>query len=255
MADDDVPEVTPDVPADADEGDDGDDVGNPSTSEEPVEEAGNAKESLTPNRSAKQAGIVVGTVLACAVIVVAAVWAIVAIVDEDDERHEDWFEYASPSVIDDEHRDWREKGDFVKPDFWNRDDGCKMPFRFGASNGPVVVLVVPGVGLGDWGTGGDFGFGGPAGAPRGLLPYMVPFFESASSSVGGEWSSGQGFEGLFEGFDPEAFGEGFFADPADLMDFFDEPMLEDPEAHGDLSLEVTELDNEGTQVLEGAAPT
>ena len=304
MADEDVPEGTPDIPADAEDGDGAADVANPSTSPEPmeepmeeaveeaveepmeeaVEEAVDVEEPLTPYRAAKMAGIVVGTVLLCAVVVVAAVWAITAIVDEDED--ESWFEYVSPAALTadddddyDEYRrgygkgpsadsnrwDWHGKDYFTKPDSWNdfwpEDDGCEMPFGFGANNRPVVIVVVPGVGLGAWGAGGGSGFDELGGGPRGLLPDIAPFFERESWFGGEEWPGEWGFEGFFEGFGSEALGEGFFGDPADLMkDFFDASNLEDPEWPSELSLEVTELDNteshnEAPQVLESSVPT
>ncbi len=248
MADDDVPEGTPDIPADADDGDGAADVANPSTSpepmEEPMEEAVDVEEPLTPYRAAKMAGIVVGTVLLCAVVVVAAVWAITAIVDEDED--ESWLEYVSPSALTadfdddyDEYRrgygkgpsaesnrwDWHGKDYFTKADSWNdfwpEDDGCEMPFGFGANNRPVVIVVVPGVGLGDWGTGGGLGFGELGGGPRGLLPDILPFSD----------------------------------DPSTLMDFFGASGLELPELQDELSLEATELDNEAPPAVEGLTPT
>lgn len=259
MADDDVPEGTPDVPDDADGAAD---VENPSTSEEPVQEAVNVDDPLTPYRAAKMAGIVVGAVLLCAVVVVAAVWAITAIVDEDDD--ESWFEYVSPSALDDydgyrrgygkgpsadaNRWDWHGKDYFTKPDSWNDfwpNDGCEMPFGFGANSSPVVIVVVPGVGLGGWGTGGGFGFDGFGGGPRGLSPDIAPFFGGEGWFGAQEWPGEWGFDGFFEGLGPEVLGEGFF----------DESSIEDSELHGESSLEITELDNEGPQVLESFTPT
>ena len=250
MADDDVPEGTPDIPADADDGDGAADVANPSTSPEPmeeaVEEAVDVAEPLSPYRAAKMAGIVVGAVLLCAVVVVAAVWAITAIVEEDED--ESWIEYVSPSALaadfDDDYDEYRRgygKGpsasheQWIWPDkhhsdsggFATKDGACGMPCGSRARTGPVVVVVLgsgglgSGGGLGDWGYAEGFGFGGGGAGSRGLLPDILPFSD----------------------------------DPSLLMDFFGASGLELPELQDELSLEATELDNEAPPAVEGLTPT
>lgn len=270
MADDEVPEGTADNPADADADADGGDGG---------------KEQLTPYRATKMAGIVVGTVLLCAAVVVAAVWVISEVVDEDDD--ESWFEYVPSSALaavyddqeddvdeyrrgygkdrsaDDDRWKWHDKEYFAKPDSWGEswrsDDGCRMPFGIGAHTGPIVVLVVPGLGLGGWGTDGGFGLGGLGGGPQGLPPDLAPFSEREGWFGTEQWPGEWGFEGFFGGFAPEAPGEGYFLDPADLLeDLFEGANHQAPELLGDLGLEVTELDNTGNgepQASESLVPT
>ena len=165
MADEDVSEENPGAASEAEGGDTGTeaDAAVPSgrSVEEPANQAVNGKDSLTPNRAAKIAGIVIGAVLVCAVVVVAAVWAIAAIVDDNDD--EPWFEYVSPSALEDDHYDayehgygkrppadssryWPSKDHFAKPGFGTKDGACGPPFGFDGCEGPVVVLVVPGLG-------------------------------------------------------------------------------------------------------------
>lgn len=258
MADDDIDESTPDAAVEAEGGDSGDEADNEADNEasadEPVEEpskqAVNGKESLTPYRAAKMAGIAIGAVLVCAAIVVAAVWAIAAIVDDEEDDDEDWSEYVSPSAFEDgvykayergygkgplaegSRRGWPSKHQFARPGFLTKGDAYGIPPGFGACEGPVVVFVVPGVGLGDWGHGSDFGFGAPGGGPQDLLPFMLPFLENEGWLGGGELPGGWGLEG-----------------------FFDESNLEIPQLQGDLSLEAHELDNEALPGLEGLTPT
>ena len=127
MADDETAEETPDpAPETGDGGNeespDQDAVETPSgeSAEMPVDH----KEPLTPNRAAKLAGIGVLAAFLVAVIVVAALWAVDAILDDDYEfvdtivhhnygyyepqdSDDAWFQYVDPSELDDdfgEHR-------------------------------------------------------------------------------------------------------------------------------------------------------
>ena len=285
MADDDAPEGTPDVPADADDDGGAADVANPSVSPEPVEEPVDVDETLTPYRAAKMAGIVVGTVLLCAVVVVAAVWAISAIGDDDED--ESWIEYVSPAALRDydydydeyrrgygdydEYRrgygkgpsadadrwDWHRKDYFNKPDSWNdlrpEDDGCQMPFGFGANNRPVVIVVLPGVGPGGWGTGGGFGGEWPPGWYE--APTAEGFFGGFGPRELGGFYGGLGPELL----DPESLALELFAqlfeDPSVLEGSSDTQGIEVPELHDELSLEATELDNLAPPTVEELTPT
>lgn len=245
MTDDEAPEGTADNPADADAGDGG-------------------KEQLTPYRATKIAGIVVGTVLLCAAVVVAAVWVISEVVDEDDRYfvrplllndYDDYY-YDEGRSADDDRPKWYGEDRFTEPDpwsrSWRRDGGCEMPFGFGANVGPVVVLVVPGLGL---------GLGGLGGEPQGVPPDLAPFLEQEGWFGAEQWPGEWGLEGFFGGFAPEALGEEFSGDPADLLEgLFEGANLEMLELLGDLGLEVTESDNtaSGDRELEGLespAPT
>lgn len=98
-----------------------------------------AKEPLTPGRAAKFAGVAIGVVLACTVIVVAAILMVSAFGDDSDDR-------------------WREPG-------WGS--------LFEADSfQPVVIVVLGGSGSGDGGLGGGLGGLLPDGAD--LLPYILP---------------------------------------------------------------------------------
>ena len=292
MADDDVPEGTPGIPADADDDGGAADVADPSTSPEPMEEAVDVEEPLTPYRAAKMAGIVVGAVLLCAVVVVAAVWAISAIGDDDED--ESWIEYVSPAALRDydydyddydyyddyddydEYRrgygkgpsadadrwDWHRKDYFNKPDSWNdlwpEAGGCQLPFGFGANNRPVVIVVLPGVGLGGWGTGGGFGGEWPPGWSE--APTVEGFFGGLGPRELGGFYGGLGPELLDpELLDPELLALELFAqlfgDLSVLEGSFDTQGIEVPELHDELSLEATELDNLAPPTVEELTPT
>ncbi len=213
------------------------------------------KEPLTPNRAAKLAGIGVLAAFLVAVIVVAALWAVDAILDDDYEYYEPqdsddaWFQYVEPSALKDGDSACRPdalwggdgKGPFASHEQWiwpdkdhsdsrgfaTKDGACGMPFGSRARTGPVVVVVLGGAGLGsggglgDWGYAEGFGFGGGGVGPRGLLPNILPFSD----------------------------------DPSTLMDFFGASGLELPELQDELSLEATELDNEAPPAVEGLTPT
>lgn len=246
MAEDDVEEATNDAGVKTEDGDGGKEADNEASLDEPVEEAVNGKDSLTPYRATKIAGIAVGAALVCAVIVVGAVWAIAAIFDDDDDFRGDRFQYASRSAFDDDvyraqERDYGRgpladesrwtrpsRDHFSRPGFGRRNGAHVPPFGFDASGGPVVVLVVPGLGLGDWGDRGDFNLGELGGEPRDLLSLILPFLES------GGWLDGEAESGARA-----------------LESLFDEWNLEVPQLQGDLSLQAHELDNEVTPGLEG----
>ncbi len=273
------------------DGDDAAHVGESATSAEPPKELAD-KDRSTPRSAAKLAGIVVGAVLLCAAVVVAAVWVIDEVVDEDDES---WLEYVPSSALaedyglygegprsyydDDGHHDeyykddhrrgygkgrsadddrpkWHDKDRFTEPDFWSRSwrrgDGCRMPFGVGANVGPVVVLVVPGLGLGNWGTDGAFGWGGLGGGPRGLPPDMAPFLEQGDWSGTEQWPGEWGSEGSLGGsFVPGELGEEFYFDPEGLLkELFEGANHQVPEPLDETGLEATESDN--TESHDGA---
>lgn len=100
-----------------------------------------AKEPLTPRRAAKFAGVAVATLLACTVIVVAAILTVSAF---DDDSDDPWYEY-SPGM-------------FVQAD----------------PRLPPMIVVLGDIDLGDWGLGEDLE--GLAPDWDELLPYLLPFF-------------------------------------------------------------------------------
>ena len=298
MADDDVPEGAAEDPADSEAGNDGaveggngaDRVDIPPQPEEPAQKNDDGNDPLTPHRAAKVAGIVAAAVLVCAAVVVAAVWAVSAIVDEDDDDPRP--ERASPAALtgdyyddgnddgsegddhrrghkgrrtDDDRWEWHRKERFSDPDSWSGpqcdDAACKVP-GFGAHRGPIVVLVVPGIGSGLWGADGGFGFGELGGSLPGLLPEALPFLEREGRfgeqrwprepwfggqqwpGFGEQWPGESEFEGFFGGIAPESLGEGFLEDPESLL----EGLLEG------MNLEVPELNESDNTAYHDEAP-
>ena len=228
------------------------------------------KEPLTPNRAAKLAGIGVLAAFLVAVIVVAALWAVDAILDDDyefvdtivDHNYEyyepqdsddAWFQYVDPSELDDdfgEHRrgrrgqlfghdkqsddrQWDERGDWADKDHSLSPGFSAEGHACGKLFGSRVrtgPVVVVVLGGGGLGSGGVLGDWG----------YAEGF---------GFGGGGVGPRGLLPDILP------FSDDPSTLMDFFGAFGLELPELQDELSLEATELDNEAPPAVEGLTPT